>query len=72
MITGPYTFDPHTMKVYGELNGKKIEILTISGYYNLTGKTFKADFGMPKEKALDLMREQGQRICDMLEAEDMI
>lgn len=72
MISGPYTFDPHTMKIYGELNGKKIEVLTISGYYALTGKTFKTDFGMPREKAMKLMREQGERICEMLQAEDMI
>lgn len=72
MIEGPYTFDPRLMKIYGTLNGKKIEVLTISGFYALTGKTFKTDFGMPREKALKLMRAQGERICEMLEAEDMI
>ncbi len=72
MIEGPYTFDPRLMKIYGTMKGKKIEVLTIGNYYALTGKVFKSDFGIPREKALELMREQGERICAMLEAEDMI
>lgn len=72
MIEGPYTFDPRLMKIYGTLGGEKIEVLTISGFYALTGKVFKSDFGIERGKALQLMREQGERICAMLEAEDMI
>jgi len=72
MISGPYRFDPRLMKIYGVLNGKEIEVLTVSGFYALTGKTFKSDFGMSKDKALALMKEQGEKICEMLEMEDMI
>lgn len=72
MITGPYTFNPDLMKIYGEIDGKPIELFTVSSFYALTGKVFKSDFGMTKQKALVAMADQGRRVCEMLNNEDMI
>lgn len=72
MIEGPYTFDEKTMKIRGTLKGKPVDLLTMGNFYQLTGKTFKADFGLSREKALAMMAERGRDLCAMLNGEDMI
>lgn len=72
MIEGPYTFDEKTLKIRGTMNGKLVDLLTMGNFYQLTGKTFKSDFGLSREKALGMMVERGRDLCAMLNGEDMI